>query len=208
MKHLVEQVREFHRATGAPIYDGEPPSMETRRLRGDLLASEVEEYIDGLKAGDEIEQIDGAGDVLYLAAGDCVVMGWGCSLPLKAIEWRAIEDVDLAHDLYRRYGRAHLDDLVSSAIQAIVRLGYDPRKVTDEIADSNMSKLIRHERDEIETARAYDSIGVSIEYRGEYPTRAAVSAGDQVGADGKHYPQGKVLKSVYWREPDFSGCLA
>jgi len=208
MRHLIERVREFHQATGAPIYDGTPPSVEARKLRADLLEEEVAEYLTGADDGDVIEQVDGAGDTLYLLAGDCVVMGWGCSLPLAPIEWRAFEDMGFVHDLYRRYGRCHLDDLAGAAIQALVGLGYDPRKVTDEIADSNMSKLLKHERDEIETARAYDEIGVMIEYRGEYPTRAAVSAGDQVGADGKHYPKGKVLKSVYWREPDFSGCLA
>ncbi len=206
MKKLIEQVREFHQATGSAIYEGEPPSMELRGLRARMLSEEVDdEYAPGVKQGDVLEQVDGAGDALYLLSGDCVAYGWGCALPLAASEWRAMS-VESAHALYRKHGRAYLDDLAGAAIQALVALGYHPRKVTDEISASNMSKLLKHERDEIETAKVYDLIGVTIEYRGTYPTRAAISAQDQEGADGKHYPKGKVLKSVYWRKPDFTGC--
>lgn len=82
--------------------------------------------------------------------------------------------------------------------------GINLKGAFDLVYESNMSKLCIHS-EIYETIHKYDQIGVLIDFKPvEHELFAAYSAYDQTGKDGKEYPEGKLLKSCRYHEPDWS----
>lgn len=107
-------------------------------------------------------------------------------------------DTELLRDatgdvLVTTYGMAH-------------RAGIQANQDMDLIQESNISKFCHSEQEALDTAKKYEKIQVKVIYRhlNEFNVIAVVSREDQIGTDGKHYPYGKLLKSVNFKEPQFT----
>lgn len=75
-KTTLEQVSEFHETYGLPVR-GEPDISDekTNALRINLIAEELEELQDALKAGDVVEVLDALTDLQYVLDGAYLSFG-------------------------------------------------------------------------------------------------------------------------------------
>lgn len=76
MNHLIEKVREFQEAFGAPVKDA-PTTLRYSRavLRCKLLMEEVLELEEAINFDDVVGAADGMADVLYIVFGTALEMG-------------------------------------------------------------------------------------------------------------------------------------
>lgn len=152
--YYVHQVRDFHGKHDAPI----GPNVTNRgvlTLRKSLVYEEAGEVMLALHDKDELELIDGLGDLLYVTAGMWVAMIGVQQLPgklnlvdftrpalwdhacEKVIHNRVDAVVDFTANIVTG-GYFHL--AIYNAVLALHELGYDPKAVFDEIHSSNMTK--------------------------------------------------------------------
>lgn len=108
---------------------------------------------------------------------------------IKARDIKMLRD-DIADVLVTTYGMAH-------------RSGYDADLDMDLVNESNMSKFCRTQEEALQTGAKYETIDVQVEYRNIDGLIAVVSRIDQIGKDNKHYPKGKLLKSINYFDPRF-----
>lgn len=76
VKHGQGLVREFHEAFGAPVADA-PTMIEHSRaiLRANLIAEELEEYVEAVEGSDLVGVADAIGDLLVVVYGTAVEHG-------------------------------------------------------------------------------------------------------------------------------------
>lgn len=92
----------------------------------------------------------------------------------------------IADMLVTTYGMAH-----------VLRLDAD--KDMEIVCDSNISKFCKDEEEARMTQQKYDLDGLSTFIR----MPAVISSKDQYNKYGKYFPKGKILKSIYFKEPQF-----
>lgn len=93
-------------------------------------------------------------------------------------------------------------DILVTTYGLAYRAGVNADADMDEVHASNMSKFCSTREEAIHTAHKYEKLGVMCSYRQPVPgITAVVSASDQTGKDGKFYPEGKLLKSINFKEP-------
>ena len=95
-----------------------------------------------------------------------------------------------------------LGDVIWTAIGQCMDHGIDPAELISRIYDSNMSKLCRTESEADETVAAY--------WMGQHPDKPNESILTYHRKEGKRYvvrrkKDDKVLKSIKFKEPDFTG---
>lgn len=77
MKTTIEMVREFHDAFGVVNHDElHITDVELNKLRVNLIAEELEELIDALKARDPVEVLDALTDLQYVLDGAYLQLGF------------------------------------------------------------------------------------------------------------------------------------
>lgn len=158
--YYVRSVAEFHAKHDAPIGCAVNSAKEWGRdvtiLRKSLIYEEAGEIMLALHDRDEVELVDGLGDLLYVAAGLWVaVIGVKSELPnpiyLPALKSPELWTVNFEQMLMRRVDAVVLSAMqvpqiasypnaIYSAVYALHELGYDPKAVFDEIHSSNMTK--------------------------------------------------------------------
>lgn len=74
MKNWIEMVAEFHNKHGI-LPDHDLQNYAVADLRYALIAEELQEFSDGLAAGDKVEVADALGDLLYVVLGAAEVYG-------------------------------------------------------------------------------------------------------------------------------------
>jgi hypothetical protein len=116
-------------------------------------------------------------------------------------EFEELEEAVQKRDI--RLLRDATGDLLVTAYGMGYRAGIDVDADMEEIQQSNLSKFCHSMEEALQTGAKYEELGVLCSYR-HLPEGliAVVSAQDQYGKDGKHYPKGKLLKSVNFREPN------
>lgn len=81
--HDVQQmVAEFHRVKGAAIAR---PVAEWGESRADLLVEECVELVDAIASGDPVAIMHESADVIYVAAGNAVALGYEISPVLREV---------------------------------------------------------------------------------------------------------------------------
>jgi predicted HAD superfamily Cof-like phosphohydrolase len=87
-KTTLEQVREFHETYGLPV-EAEPhiADEKTNALRINLLAEELEELQEALRAGDIVEVLDALTDLQYVLDGAYLSFG------LHSVKTAAFDEV-------------------------------------------------------------------------------------------------------------------
>lgn len=108
----------------------------------------------------------------------------------------------IADTLVTTYGLAH-------------RAGFDADADHLAVTESNFSKFDKNDRDAFKTLNKYKAIGVEVrtvmivlrDHINDRPINetyyVAVSTKDQTDIHGKRYPEGKFLKSIHYKEPQF-----
>ncbi len=124
-----------------------------------------------------------------------------------ACEWKEFLDSIEAKDLHTL--RDDVGDMLFTVYGMAARMGYPADLDFKKICESQYSKFDRSLEDAQKTRQKYLDIGVETyfeEKRGNDDTLYFVtySAMDQMGSDNKHYPAGKWLKSVNFKEPEFT----
>lgn len=152
-QYYVRRVAEFHRKHLAPVGAGSSDSVLI--LRQSLIYEEAGEVFLALHDRNEVDLVDGLGDLLYVTAGTWVAVIGIRELPPQ-IEvpdfepppvWHAMFiaqlrmriNVLIGHAANLKYGGVY-GTLIHNAIYAMAEIGYDPRAVFDEIHASNMTK--------------------------------------------------------------------
>jgi NTP pyrophosphatase (non-canonical NTP hydrolase) len=93
-------------------------------------------------------------------------------------------------------------DILVFAIGAAHKAGIDLEKAMHAVYESNMSKFIINETDEIASIKKYAELGVEMAVRGEYPRKVIYSTKNQTDENGKFWPCNKFAKSVSFKEPN------
>jgi predicted HAD superfamily Cof-like phosphohydrolase len=92
MKHLIEDVIDFHDATDTPICSKPKfPSTERRELRRDLIREEYNEYLDAEDVDDLVEVADALVDLVYVVVGCAIEYG----IPLDKV-WDEVQRSNMA----------------------------------------------------------------------------------------------------------------
>lgn len=150
--------------------------QDDEALHLNLLSEECSEF---RYAGTLADKADALADIVFVTTG-----GW----------------IDCENDYMHRY--------IYVAIIQAENLEIDLLRATKTVFVSNMSKLCS--RDEIRpTADKYAVIGVAVHFEpvdelDESAGFRCICSESVTGVDGKEYPKGKLLKSVGYREPDWS----
>ena len=206
------------------------PTEQTWNHQAMIIASEVDELVEGLRTENRHEIRDGIADVLFTVAGMYGRIG------LKLPEPKSVPAPDHDVDVWRYVDallRAkktlidfhelglpadeQLEDLTELCEQLGIIHGFPVEDDLQAVIDSNWSKFDHSFELAQETKHKYDLLGILTELHGVIDTAPAdgsrssrpaiyvtFSAADQIGFDQKHYPKGKWLKSVNFREPRFT----
>lgn len=96
-----------------------------------------------------------------------------------------------------------LGDTLWVTIRAMMEFGLDPEAVIDEIYKSNMSKICKNKEEAEQTVAEYRERGIAAYY-------SLVNAPDVPRRAGNNFwvvkreSDDKILKSINWKEPDWS----
>ena len=93
---------------------------------------------------------------------------------------------------------------VQNVVRCAAIMSIDIDEVMDRVQSANLSKVCSTMDIAKQTKAHYHSIGVSSYIRDMPDGSFAVFSSEDQEVNGKHYPSGKLLKSVNWFEPDYS----
>ena len=195
------------------------------KLRYDLIAEEIRELKDGFRNQDMVEAADAMADILYVVHGAGVAFGidldqfYVCRYirPLKInydifdkeelLGCECIKIIDRSLRSLEEAFKAKSMELTTHALCNLLYsvyftgtiLGLDLDVLFRIVHDNNMSKLCATEQIARESVIHYATL----------PGFEHIKVSYRLASDGKHYAvfnadTGKVLKSKYWVEPDFS----
>ncbi|AEQ60667.1 Phosphoribosyl-ATP pyrophosphohydrolase-domain containing protein [Acanthamoeba polyphaga mimivirus] len=216
------------------IFDENP---QTVKLRLDLIKEEVGELVDAVNENNLKEILDACGDILYVVYGMGQVFGINLDHkgPLESIEkpgypkfsrnysvnknvfTESYQDVkklvDKISDTYncldlsvaeKNIGDVsyHLYTILTFVYELSDVVGFDLDEVFDRVHRSNMSKLCLNEQEAVETIEHYKTL----------PGFESVNVKYRLAVDNKRYviynaESGKILKSKYFKLPNFSDLL-
>lgn len=118
------------------------------------------------------------------------------------------EEFEELRQAVKTHDRGELRDAIADVLVTTYglahRAGIDADSDMDIVCDSNMSKFCSGPEVADATVAKYAQIGVEVRVEARGDVFAAISAKDQTGSDGKHYPEGKLLKGTGFFEPGFS----
>ena len=113
-----------------------------------------------------------------------VMCGWVIDIPEKA---------------------AHLESFKKTIDTLCEFNGVNLKAAFDIVHASNMTKIVTYD-DMSKTAKKYKNIGIEIEFKEpSHKVLIAYSTHDQWDEFSNDYPQGKMLKSINYKSPDWSG---
>lgn len=222
------QVTAINRLAGNYIVPTEETVLHQTRK---IILPEVRELIAGITTQDEHETRDGIGDVLFTAAGLYARCGmaWPSQFTphlqdfsaftvrrnvldmLSGCEAICFDTELLGYEQAARTIPAALNFIVKDALVLGQMYGYPVLDDLQAVIDSNFSKFDKTEDDALMTRAKYAQLGVQTAYHPAtyegtklYVTKVTA---DEIGRDGKEYPAGKWVKSVNFREPQFSSLV-
>ena len=99
--------------------------------------------------------------------------------------------------------RDALCDLMVFILGAYHFTDYDAEQDMQCVLDGVMTRFCRDEAELKATIAKYDAMGVATYHGGSFPYVWVKSYSDQTDVGGEHYPKGKFLKSVGFKEPTF-----
>lgn len=147
---------------------------------------EAKEFWDAEKDNDLIEKLDALGDMIFVA--------WGISHHLGLEEPMAASQMSILYVL----DKLQLNRPFETSLA-----------VFEEVVRSNFSKFCKTEVEAQATVAHYaQRLGVKVSYRKVADFFVIRSDEDQTGSDGKAYRKNKILKSIYFSEPDFNQIIA
>jgi predicted HAD superfamily Cof-like phosphohydrolase len=91
MKHLLDDVREFHEACGVPVLTTPTIPEDRIGLRLDILDEEHKEFRRAVEARDIVQIADALADVIYVAVGTALEFG----IPLDRV-WEEVQRSNMA----------------------------------------------------------------------------------------------------------------
>jgi predicted HAD superfamily Cof-like phosphohydrolase len=89
-----EMVREFHYAFGHPVRSTPQVDVPETDLRIKLLREEVQEYADGIAAGDLVNVAQELADIIYVAYGAALVHGINLDEVVKEVHRANMSKLD------------------------------------------------------------------------------------------------------------------
>lgn len=143
MKEQIEQLKQFQTSFNSIINDT-PTLLDEAdyKLRAELSAEELDEYVQACKAGDLVEIADAITDRLFLVLGDAVAHGMGDVLPKLFEEVVASNMSKLDDDGYPIInGQGGVDDPTKPVGKILKSKNFfEPnlKKILDEQKDYNM----------------------------------------------------------------------
>ena len=99
--------------------------------------------------------------------------------------------------------RDALCDILVFTLGAYHFIGHDADEDMRVVYESNMSKFCKTQQEVWDTQQYYFDLGIETYTGGELPAMWVKSVKQQKDKYGKNYPQGKFLKCVNWKEPEF-----
>ena len=178
--YALDKVAEFRKAAGLSISSG---TDTDHALHHKLFAEEYDELSEAKTLADEA---DSFADQLVVIAGYFLDCGGNCN-------WQPVKEF-IGMDYY-----AIADELEDAAEDQGIAL----KAAFDIVHKSNMTKFTKDFSVITQTIDDYLDKGIYVEAKETDDLWAVFSAQDQT-VNGKHYPKGKLLKPVTYKEPDWS----
>lgn len=109
------------------------------------------------------------------------------------------------HDTSNQDVRKVILDKIAAIQKVMAEIGLNEPAIANKVQEANLSKVCSTMDLAKQTKKHYHELGVQT-YIKDMPdgSFAVFSAEPQTSKDGKFYPAHKLVKSVIWKEPDYS----